>query len=135
MGVLRGALTLSSTDVLSIPVNLSVDAAFIADAGYIMRAKVAHTGGAGSAALVVHKADDKLESSYLYVKNMQGEKEQYIYLYQDTDNNDVFAKLAGGEFCFMPVAVNKTIKAYATKVDSMIEFAVFGLDSSATTLA
>jgi len=31
--------------------------------------------------------------------------------------------------------VNKTFKCYATRVDTMVEYGVFGLDSSAVTLA
>ena len=98
------------------------------------RAKILKTA-VHNDALVVYKANDKLVSGYLYVKNLANEKEQYVYLYQDSDNDDVFAKIGGGEFAFIPVKVDKTIKAYATQVDTMVEFAVFGLDSSAVTLS
>ena len=86
-------------------------------------------------ALVVYKADDKLTSAYLYVRNLDPEKEKYIYIYNDTDSDALVAKIAGGEFCFVPVAVNKTYKAYATRVDTLLEYAAFGLDSSAVTLS
>ena len=130
MGILRGALTLSSTDVLSIPINLSVDAAFLADGGSIGRAKVLKTSVHNNA-LDLYVANDKLVTAYLYAKNLEVEKENYMYIYNNANSNDVVAKLGGGEFCFIPVAADQNLKCYGTRVDSIIEFAVFGLDSSA----
>jgi len=130
MGVLRGALTLSSTDVLSIPINLSVDAAFLADGGSIGRAKVLKTSVHNNA-LDLYVANDKLVTAYLYAKNLDPEREKYMYIYNNANSNDVVAKLGGGEFCFIPVAADQNLKCYGTRVDSIIEFAVFGLDSSA----
>ena len=76
-----------------------------------------------------------LSPNITYEEALADEREKYVYLYQDSDNDDVFAKIGGGEFAFIPVKVDKTIKAYATQVDTMVEFAVFGLDSSAVTLS
>jgi len=134
MGTLRATLALASGDVLTTPVALNVVQAAGADSGYIMRAKVLKTA-VHDDALVVYKANDKLTSAYIYVKNMDPEREKYVYLYNDANSNDVFAKLAGGEFCFIPVAPDQTIKAYATRVDTIVELGVFGLDSSAVTLS
>ena len=134
MGTLRATLALASGDVLTTPVALNVVQAAAADSGYIMRAKVLKTA-VHDDALVVYKANDKLTSAYIYVKNMDPEREKYVYLYNDANSNDVFAKLAGGEFCFVPVAPDQTIKAYATRVDTIVELGVFGLDSSAVTLS
>ena len=130
MGILRGALTLSSADVLSIPINLSVDAAFLADGGSIGRAKVLKTSVHNNA-LDLYVANAKLVTAYLYAKNLEVEKENYMYIYNNANSNDVVAKLGGGEFCFIPVAADQNLKCYGTRVDSIIEFAVFGLDSSA----
>jgi hypothetical protein len=44
------------------------------------------------------------------------------------------AKIAGGQFAFIPVAVDKTFKAYGTKVNQTIEYGVFGYDNPANTL-
>ena len=134
MGTLRATLALASGDVLTTPVALNVVQAAGADSGYIMRAKVLKTA-VHDDALVVYKGNDKLTSAYVYVKNMDPEREKYVYLYNDANSNDVFAKLAGGEFCFVPVAPDQTIKAYATRVDTIVELGVFGLDSSAVTLS
>ena len=134
MGSLRTTLRLASTDVLTTTIDLVCASSVNADGGSVGRAKILKTA-VHNDALVVYKANDKLVSGYLYVKNLAVEKEQYVYLYQDSDNDDVFAKIGGGEFAFIPVAVDKTIKAYATQIDTMVEFAVFGLDSSAVTLS
>lgn len=134
MATVRASLTLNSADVMSSALNLVSSVTLTADAGSMIRAKVAQTT-VNANALVVYKADDKLDSAYLYVQNLDTEKENYIYIYQDTDNDDLVAKIGGGEFAFIPVAVNKTFKCYATKVDTMVEYGVFGLDSSAVTLA
>lgn len=134
MATVRASLTLNSADVMSSALNLVSNVTLTADAGSMIRAKVAQTA-VNANALVVYKADDKLDSAYLYVQNLDTEKENYIYIYQDTDNDDLVAKIGGGEFAFIPVAVNKTFKCYATKVDTMVEYGVFGLDSSAVTLA
>ena len=130
MGLLRGALTLTSSDVLSIPINLSVNASFNADGGSIGRAKVLKTAVHNNA-LDLYVADDKLITAYLYAKNLETEKENFMYIYNNANSNDVVAKLGGGEFCFIPVAADQNLKSYGTRVDSIIEFAVFGLDSSA----
>lgn len=134
MAKVKSTLSISSTDVLSSNLNLTVTSSITADSGNLTRAKVLKTS-VHNDALVLYKASDKLVSAYLYVKNLDEEKEKYVYLYQDTDNDDVFAKIGGGEFAFIPVKIDKTIKVYATRVDTMVEFSVFGLDSSAVTLA
>jgi hypothetical protein len=134
MEKVRSTLSLSSSDVLSSNLNLTVGSSIDADSGNLSRAKVLKTA-VHNDALVVYKSNDKLEAAYLYVKNLDEEKTKYIYLYQDTDNDDVFAKIGGGEFAFIPVAIDKTIKVYATRIDTMVEYGVFGLDSSAVTLS
>ena len=134
MGNLRTTLRLQSTDVLTTSIDLVCASSINADSGSVGRAKILKTA-VHNDALVVYKANDKLVSAYLYVKNLANEREEFVYLYQDSDNDDQFAKIGGGEFAFIPVKIDKTIKAFATKVDTLVEFAVFGLDSSAVTLA
>ena len=134
MATLRATLTLNSASVLASPVNVSADFSAAADSGILSSAKVLKTA-VHNDALVVYKANDKLVNANLYVKNLEVEKENYVYIYNDTDSDALVAKIPGGEFAFIPVAVDKTYKVYATRVDSLVEFAVFGLDSSAVTLS
>lgn len=130
-------LQVSSSDVLTAPFSISVNRSVSADSGAIIRAKLKSTSAEASA-LTIYKADDKLTSAYVYVKNMSDEQEKYVYVYNDTDSDGLVAKVGGGEFAFIPVAVNKTFKAYYsggnTGLQPMVEYAVFGLDNSDNTL-
>jgi post-segregation antitoxin (ccd killing protein) len=131
MGTLRATLRLSSSDVLSTTLDLNVSVNVEADSGSIQRAKVLGVS-AGSDAHVIHKANEKLNSSYLYIKNLDAVRENYLYVYEEGATDDpVIVKLAGGEFAFVPVDPTADLKAYGTKVDQIMEFGSFGLDSSA----
>lgn len=135
MATVKVTLSLSSVDVLTSPLNLSVTSNLRADSGGLIRAKVKGTE-ADTDDLVIYKANDKLESAYVYIKNLDAEKENYIYLRNETESNAALAaKIGGGEFAFIPVAVDKTYECIATKVDTLIEYGVFGLDNSAVSLA
>jgi len=129
MATLRATLTLNSASVLASPVSVSAEFSANADSGILSRAKVVKTA-VDANALEVYTANDRTESAYLFVKNLELEKENYIYIYNDTDSDGLVAKVGGSEFCFIPVAVDKGYRVYGTKVDQMIEFGVFGLDSS-----
>ena len=101
----------------------------------IVRAKVKGTA-ADTDDLVIYKANDKLERAYLYIQNLDAEKENYITVRNETESNTAtVAKIGGGEFAFIPVAVDKTYECIATKVNTLIEYGVFGLDNSAVSLA
>jgi len=130
MATLRATLTLNSASVLASPVSVSAEFSANADSGILSRAKVVKTA-VNANALEVYTANDRTESAYLFVKNLELEKENYVYIYNDTDSDGLVAKVGGSEFCFIPVAVDKGYRVYGTKVDQMIEFGVFGLDSSA----
>ena len=134
MGTLTASISLSSPDVLSSPVSVDLGVSVNADGGSIIRSKVAATGVTG--AVTIYKANDKLDSAYVYVKNMHEEREKFAYVFADSATDDpVFLKLAGNEFAFMPVKKDVTLKAYVTQVDQIIEYGVFGLDSSSVTLS
>jgi hypothetical protein len=117
------------------PVNIGVNMVVRADSGSVQRVKVLGTA-IGADAATVYKASDKLENAYVYIRNLTQEKEKYVYVYAvtATDNPEIM-KLGGGEFALLPVQNDQTLKAYGTDVDQMIEYAVFGLDSSAVTLS
>ncbi len=134
MGVLNASISLGSPDVLSSPVDVSLGISVSADSGTITRSKVAATGVTG--AVTIYKSNDKLESAYVYVKNMHEEREKFAYVFVDSATDDpVFLKIAGNEFAFMPVKNDVTLKAYVTQPDQIIEYGVFGLDSSSVTLS
>ena len=134
MGRVNAQLTIQANDVLPTRLNLNLGSAIEADSGVLMKAKVVKTA-VHADALTVYKADDKVTNAYLFVRNVNAERENYIYLYNDTDSDAAVAKLAGGEFVFLPMHVDKTFKVYGTLVDQVVEYGVFGVDSSAVTLA
>jgi hypothetical protein len=135
MGSLRAVLTLSSSNILTTNLNITVQSTVEADSGNVIRGKILGTA-AGSNDVTVYKASDKTDNAYVYIKNMDPSRENYIYVYADSASDDpVFMKIAGGEFAFFPAKSDQTLKAYGTKVDTIVEYGVFGQDSSAVTLA
>ena len=133
MATVRASLSLNSADVLTSALALTTVANLRCDSGSLIRAKVKGTA-ADTNDLAIYIVDQCSERAYLYIKNLETELENYIYIHNDTDTGLV-AKIGGGEFAFIPVAVDKTYKVYGTIVDGIVEHAVFGLDSSAVTLA
>jgi len=135
MAIVRASLSLNSADVLTSALALSTVANLTCDSGSLIRAKVKGTA-ADTDDLVVYKANDKSERAYIYIKNLEGELENYIYVRNETESNTALvAKIGGGEFAFIPLAPEKTYEVIATRVDSLIEYGVFGNDNSAVSLA
>lgn len=135
MGTLRAVLTLASSNILSTALNINVQSTVDADSGNVIRGKILGTA-AGSNAVTIYKASDKVGNAYVFIKNMDPERENYIYVYADTSSDDpVIMKIAGGEFAFFPAKSDQVLKAYGTKIDTVVEYGVFGQDSSAVTLA
>ena len=129
MGNVRVGLSLNSTDVLSSALNLSVAKSLVVDSGSLIRTKVLGTA-ADSNDLCIYIVNQCSDRAYLYIKNMDAQLENYIYIHNDTDTGLV-AKIGGGEFAFIPVAVDKKYEVYGTVVDTLIEYGVFGNDNSA----
>jgi|TARA_B110001450_G_C17389586_1_gene387114 hypothetical protein len=129
MGNLRVGLSLSSTDLLSSSLNISVATSLILDSGSLIRAKVKGTA-ADSDDLAIYIVNQCSDRAYLYIKNLDSQLENYVYIHNDTDTGLV-AKIGGGEFAFIPVAVDKKYEVYGTVIDTLIEYGVFGNDNSA----
>lgn len=128
MGNVRVGLSLSSTDILSSALNLSVATSLLVDSGSLIRAKVKGTAQ-DSDDLAIYIVNQCSDRAYLYIKNLDIQLENYIYIHNDTDTGLV-AKIGGGEFAFIPVAVDKKYEVYGTVVDTLIEYGVFGNDNS-----
>tara|TARA_R110001592_G_scaffold298081_1_gene568654 strand:+ start:111 stop:518 length:408 start_codon:yes stop_codon:yes gene_type:complete len=129
MGNVRVGLSLSSTDILSSALNLSVATSLLVDSGSLIRTKVLGTA-ADSNDLAIYIVNQCSDRAYLYIKNLDSQLENYIYIHNDTDTGLV-AKIGGGEFAFIPVAVDKKYEVYGTVIDTLIEYGVFGNDNSA----
>jgi hypothetical protein len=131
MATVRASLSLNSADVLTSPLTLSVVANLTCDSGSLIRAKVKGTA-VDTNDMIVYLANDKNDRAYLYIKNIEPELENYVYLRNETESDTAFsAKIGGGEFAFIPLAPDKTYAVHATKADSLIEYGVFGNDNSA----
>lgn len=134
MARVKASLTINSTDALSTPVSLSLSTTMDVDSGSVIRAKVATTAASG--AMTVHKADEKLVHSYLYIRNLDPVKENFLYVFADTSTDDpVVMKIGGGEFAFVPVQEDQLFKAYGTKAEQLLEYGVFGLDNASNFLS
>ena len=128
MATVRAALSLNSADVLTSALALTTVANLTCDSGSLIRAKVKGIA-ADTNDLAIYIVDQCSDRAYLYIKNLETELENYIYIHNDTDTGLV-AKIGGGEFAFIPVAVDKKYEVYATRVDSLVEYGVFGNDNS-----
>jgi hypothetical protein len=123
-------LSISSNSVLSTPLALAESFAASVDSGSLIRAKVKGTV-ADTDDMIVYLANDKNDRAYLYIQNLASELENYIYVRNETESDSALtAKIGGGEFAFIPIAPDKTHAVYATKVDTLIEYGVFGNDNS-----
>lgn len=129
MATVRASLSLNSADVLTSALALTTVANLNCDSGALIRAKVKATDH-DNTALRIYAANQCNERAYVYLKNLDTELEQYVYIYNDSEADALVAKIGGGEFAFVPVAVDKAYVVYATKVDTMVEYAVFGNDNS-----
>ena len=128
MATLTVGLNINSLDVLSTTLDLSLQKSITVDSGNIIRAKVKGTAK-DTNDLAVYIANQCSERAYLYLKNLSEDLEDYIYIHNDTDTGEV-AKVGGCEFLFLPLNPAKKYEAYGTKVDQLIEYAVFGNDNS-----
>tara|TARA_R100000742_G_C4190978_1_gene23079 strand:+ start:72 stop:473 length:402 start_codon:yes stop_codon:yes gene_type:complete len=132
MATITADITLTSTDVLSDDLSLTVSKditiADMATTG-LARAKVQATA-VHATATVLYTADDFAAGPYLYIKNTHGTAGEYIWVYDDTTSGDpVILKMAGGDWAFMPLKGDKTIKAYAPSGNNpFVEWMVFGTD-------
>jgi len=78
---------------------------------------------------IIYTADDFAAIAYLYLKNTDTTATDYIYVYDDTSTGDpVILKLGGGDFAFLPLNADKTLRAYATTANTVLEYALFGTD-------
>ena len=134
MSTLTAAITLTSaagdltTDALSLSDTTSVTITEMGTTG-LARAKVQATA-VHATATVLYTADDFAAPAYLYVKNVDATPTEYIWVYDDTTSGDpVILKMAGGDWAFMPLKGDRTIKAYAPSGGNpLIEWIVYGTD-------
>ena len=134
MATVTAAVTLSSaagdllTDALSLSDSKAVTITEMATTG-LARAKVQATA-VHATATVLYTADDFAAGPHLYIKNTATSPSEYIWVYDDTTSGDpVILKMGGGDWAYMPLKGDKTIKAYAPSGGNpLIEWIVYGTD-------
>jgi hypothetical protein len=129
MATLTPTLTLSSTDLVTDSLNLSTDTSITAShtTGLARRPITSTAVGTASGQVTLYTGDDFAAIAYLYIKNTDTTTTDYIYVYKDggTDN---LLKLAGGDWAFLPLIADDTLKAWATTSGTVVEFMVVGAD-------
>ena len=127
MATITPKLTLTSTDLLSQNLNLSVSTSITAShTTGLARAPITSTAiGTTSGQVTLYTADDYAAIAYLYIKNTDSTATDYIYVYT---GSNIWLKLGGGEFAFLPMVADDTLKAYATTTGTIVEWMVFGTD-------
>ena len=130
MATVTAAISLTSTDLLSDNLSVSVNTSITAaNTSGLARRPVTATA-VGSGATTLFEASDFSAPAYLYVKNTDTTASDFIYVYDDTTSGDpVILKLAGGDWAFMPLNAGLTLKAYATTNPTLVEFMVIGTDA------
>jgi len=129
MATLKPTLTLESTDLLTAELSLSTNTSVTAShTTGLARAPITSTAvGTASGQVTLYTGDDYAAIAYLYIKNTDSTATDYIYVYKDggTDN---LLQLAGGDFAFLPLIADDTLKAWATTSGTIVEWMVVGTD-------
>tara|TARA_R110000823_G_scaffold239256_1_gene364478 strand:- start:36 stop:422 length:387 start_codon:yes stop_codon:yes gene_type:complete len=127
MATVTAKLTLTSADLLSQSLNLSLSKSITAShTTGLARAPITSTAiGTASGQVTIYTADDYAAIAYIYIKNTATTSTDYIYVYT---GSNIWLKLRGGEFAFLPSVADDTLKAYATTTGTIVEWMVFGTD-------
>ena len=127
MATVTAKLTLTSADLLSQNLNLSLSKSISAShTTGLARAPITSTAiGTTSGQVTVYTADDYAATAYIYIKNTATTATDYIYVYT---GSNIWLKLRGGEFAFLPSVADDTLKAYAATTGTIVEWMVFGTD-------
>jgi hypothetical protein len=132
MATITPTLTLTSSDLLTDALSLSTTTTITAShTTGLARAVVKSTAkGTASGQITLYTADDYAAIAYLFVKNISTTAANKIYIYDDTSSGDpILIQLAGGDFTFIPMHGDKTLKAYNPNgTDPIVEWMVIGTD-------
>ena len=130
MATTTATITLSSSDLLSDALSLSVATSITASASTgLARRAVDSTSATPATDLFLYDASDWTAPGYLYIKNTDSTASNYVYVYADTTTDDpVILKIAGGAWAFLP-ADTEDLKAYGTSGSEVVEFMVIGTEA------
>ena len=132
MATVTPKLTISSSDLLSQPVNLSVSTSITAShtSGLDRKAITSTDKGTASGQVTIHTAADFTAPAYVYIKNTDTTTTDHVIVYDaTTSGNPILLLLQGGEFAFLPANNSIDLKAYAVTSGTIVEFMVFGTEA------
>ena len=139
MPTTTATITLSSTDLLTDELALSTTCTLtktttstgIEDTTGLSRMKITSTAkGTASGQITLYTADDFAAIPYLYLKNTNTTVGNKIFIYDDSTSGDpTWLQLDAGDWGFIPMHGDKTLRAYAPNgSDPILEFMVIGTD-------
>ena len=132
MATIAAKLSLSSSDLLSDTLSFTQSASVTASHTTGMARAVVKSTAKRTATgqVTLYTADDYAAIAYLYIKNTNTTAANKIYIYDDTSTGDpIFMQLAGGDWAWVPMHGDKTLKAYNPNgTDPIIEWMVIGTD-------
>ena len=132
MATVTSKLTLTSADLLSQNLNISVSKSITVDNTTGLARKTITSTAKGTAAgqVTLHTAADFTAPAYLYVKNMDTTSTDYVLVYDaTTSGNPILLYLLGGQFAFLPINNSIDLKPYAATTNTTVEFMVFGVEA------
>tara|TARA_R100000654_G_scaffold529_4_gene1992 strand:- start:353 stop:748 length:396 start_codon:yes stop_codon:yes gene_type:complete len=131
MATVTTKLSITSTDLLSQSLNLSVNKSVTAThTTGLARAAVTSTAqGTASGQVTLYTASDFVAGSYLYVKNTDATATDYIFVYADDSADSTILRLGGGEFAIMPINAGVGFKAFTATSGTVVEFMIFGTEA------
>ena len=132
MATVTQKLTLTSSDLLSQTLNISVSKSVTAShtTGLARKAITSTAKGTASGQVTIHTAADFTAPAYVYVKNTDTTATDHVIVYDaTTSGNPILLLLKGGEFAFLPANNSIDLKAFAVTSGTIVEFMVFGTEA------
>ena len=130
MATLNSTLTLASTDITSDTLSLTTTASFTCThtSGIARKAITSTAIGTASGQVTLDTADEFGSPSIIYIKNTHAyhASNNWIYCYFSGDADGLPIQIAGGQFAYIPLTSDFTLKAYTSTSGTIVEFCVFG---------
>ena len=132
MATVTQKLTLTSSDLLSQTLNISVSKSVTAShtTGLARKAITSTAKGTASGQVTLATSGEYTSPNYLFIKNTNTTETDSVSVYADTssDDPDLFY-IPGGGFAIIPLTSGLTLKAYATTSGTIVEYMIFGTEA------
>jgi|TARA_R110002074_G_scaffold151551_1_gene305255 hypothetical protein len=132
MATVTTKLTISSSDLVSTPLNLSLLSKIAASktTGLARSPITSIAKGTASGQVTLYTANQFAATAYMFIKNTDTAATDSIFVYADTSSDDpIILKLAGGDFAVIPLSIGTTFKAYTAISGTVVEWMIFGSDA------